>query len=136
MSTGTDVANWFFEELCNQRRLDIADEIFTTDHRSFDPNVPSPASAPNAMVEVVKVCQNGVEGHWAVQEIVDGGAKVTVRWVGGGTHTGEVPPRARRQDRRERHGVGHSRVPAADRRGSGAVVGDPDLTVPTRLQVR
>ena len=76
MASGTDLAQRFFEEVCNQRRLDIADEILTDDHEYHDPNVPS-EPGPNGMANVVKVYQDGVEGHWAVHEIVDAGDRVT-----------------------------------------------------------
>lgn len=89
MSTGTDLANRFFEEMCNQRKLDIASEIFTADCRYLDPNVPADVG-PEAMTQVVKVYQDGVEGHWNVQDIVDAGDSVTVRWIGEGVHSGEV----------------------------------------------
>jgi steroid delta-isomerase-like uncharacterized protein len=89
MASGTELARRFFEEMCNQRRLDIAEEILTSDHQYHDPNVPS-EPGPKGMAEVVKVYQEGVEGHWAVQETIESGDRVAVRWVGEGTHTGEV----------------------------------------------
>lgn len=97
MATGGELANRFFEEMCNGRRLDIADEILTEDHEYHDPNVPA-ERGPQAMADVVKVYQDGVEGHWSVQEIVDAGDRVAVRWVGEGTHNAEVmgiPPTGR-----------------------------------------
>jgi steroid delta-isomerase-like uncharacterized protein len=89
MPAGTELAKRFFEEMCNQRRLDIAGEILTADHRYHDPNVPA-EPGPEAMAQVVKVYQDGVEGNWNVQEIVEAGDRVTVRWIGEGTHTGDV----------------------------------------------
>jgi steroid delta-isomerase-like uncharacterized protein len=89
MPIGRELAERFFEEMCNQRRLDIAKELLTSDHVYHDPNVPS-EPGPEGMAQVVKIYQDGVEGHWAIQEIVEAGDRVTVRWVGEGTHTGEV----------------------------------------------
>src|SRR5579862_4030239 len=89
MASGKELAQRFFEEMCNQRRLDVASEILTADHLYHDPNVPS-QPGPQGMAEVVKVYQDGVEGHWDVQEIVEAGDRVTVRWVGEGTHSGDV----------------------------------------------
>lgn len=89
MATGTELAKRFFEEMCNQRRLDIASEIMTSDFRYHDPNVPA-EPGPEAMAQVIKVYQDGVEGHWGVEEIVEAGDCVTVRWTGEGTHSGDV----------------------------------------------
>jgi steroid delta-isomerase-like uncharacterized protein len=99
MASGTELAKRFFEEMCNQRRLDIAAEIMTPDFRYHDPNVPTDASGPEAMAAVVKVYQDGVEGHWGVEEIIEAGDSVTVRWTGEGTHSGDVmgiPPTGRK----------------------------------------
>src|SRR4029077_4621298 len=84
-----DVVRRFYEEFCNGRRLDIADEILTADHRYHDPNVPA-GVGPAAMAEVVAAYQNGVEGHWAVQDIYAGGDRGHAAWLGSGTHTGEI----------------------------------------------
>ncbi|MBV9661357.1 MAG: hypothetical protein JO337_09385 [Acidimicrobiales bacterium] len=58
MPNGTERAKRFFEERCNQRRLEIAAEIMTADHRYFDPNVTA-ETGPEAMAQVVNVYQDG-----------------------------------------------------------------------------
>jgi steroid delta-isomerase-like uncharacterized protein len=83
------LARRFFEEMCNGRRLDIAGEILTQDHRYHDPNSPS-AVGPAAMAEVVAGYQDGVEGHWEIRDILSSGDRVAVRWTGTGTHSGDV----------------------------------------------
>ena len=83
------LARRFFEEMCNGRRLDIAGEILTADHRYHDPNSP-PAVGPDAMAEVVSIYQDGVEGHWEIRDILSSGDRVAVRWTGTGTHSAEV----------------------------------------------
>ena len=42
------------------------------------------------MAEVVSVYQNGVDGHWNIEEIFSAGDKVVTRWTGSGTHVGDV----------------------------------------------
>lgn len=39
---------------------------------------------------MVKVYQDGVDGHWAIEEIFSVGDRVTVRWTGTGTHVAEL----------------------------------------------
>jgi predicted ester cyclase len=42
------------------------------------------------MAETVSVYQQGVNGHWGIDEIFSSGDRVVVRWTGSGTHVGEV----------------------------------------------
>ncbi|MDX6669375.1 MAG: hypothetical protein QOK04_2755 [Solirubrobacteraceae bacterium] len=83
------VVRRFYEELCNGRNNAIASEIFTADHVSHDPHVPS-ADGPDGVAESVKPYQEGVEGHWQIEDIFSSGDRVAVRWTGTGTHSGEV----------------------------------------------
>jgi steroid delta-isomerase-like uncharacterized protein len=83
------VVRRYYEEMCNGRRNDLADEIFTADHKMHDPQVPA-ADGPAGMAEVVRPYQEGVNGHWAIQEIFSTPDRVVVRWTGSGTHTGEI----------------------------------------------
>jgi len=96
--SNADLARRFFEEMCNERKLGIASEILTADHQYHDPNSP-PAVGPQAMADTVAVYQNGVDGHWDIQQVVESGDYVAVRWIGSGTHVGEVngiPPTGRK----------------------------------------
>ena len=54
-----------------------------------DPQVPT-GRGPQGMVETVKVYQEGVDGHWNIEEIFSTDDRVVVRWTGTGTHVGEV----------------------------------------------
>jgi len=83
------VVRRFYEEMCNGRQNDLAAELFTPDHTMHDPQVPS-GPGPHGMAEVVSTYQTGVDGHWAIQELFSAGDRVVVRWVGTGTHVGEV----------------------------------------------
>jgi steroid delta-isomerase-like uncharacterized protein len=42
------------------------------------------------MADIVKVYQDGVEGHWQIEEIFSADDRVVVRWTGSGTHVAEV----------------------------------------------
>ena len=92
------VVRRFYEQMCNERKNELADELFTADHRMHDPQVPA-GVGPAAMAEVVSVYQEGVEGHWGIEEIFSTDDRVVVRWTGSGTHTGTVngiPPTGRK----------------------------------------
>jgi steroid delta-isomerase-like uncharacterized protein len=83
------VVRRFYEEMCNARRNDLAAELFAADHKMHDPQVPTP-DGPSGMVEIISTYQNGVNGHWAIQELFSTADRVVVRWIGSGTHTAEI----------------------------------------------
>jgi steroid delta-isomerase-like uncharacterized protein len=79
----------FFEEFCNDRRAEVADELIAADYVSHGPQAP-PAEGPDGVRERVGLYQEAVDGHWNVQEIISVGDRVVARWVGTGTHRGEL----------------------------------------------
>jgi steroid delta-isomerase-like uncharacterized protein len=90
MSAETEaVVRRFYEEMNNGRKNELAPELFTSDHVMHDPQVPA-AKGPQGMVDVVSTYQEGVDGHWEIEEIFSTGDRVVVRWTGSGKHVGEV----------------------------------------------
>jgi steroid delta-isomerase-like uncharacterized protein len=88
------VVRRFYEEMCNKRRNDIAGELFTDEHVMHDPQVPA-REGPGGMAAVVSTYQDGVEGHWDIEEMFEAGDRVVVRWTGRGKHVGiinGIPP--------------------------------------------
>ena len=84
----------FYEQMNNERKNDLAPELFTADHQMHDPQVPC-GVGPAGIAEVVSVYQTAVEGHWQIEEIFSTDDRVVVRWTGSGTHVAEingVPP--------------------------------------------
>ena len=83
------VVRRFYEEMCNDRKNELAPELFTDDHQFHDPQIPAGAG-PDAVAGVISVYQEAVEGHWHVDDIFSAGDKVAVRWRGTGRHVAEV----------------------------------------------
>ena len=79
----------FFEEFCNGRRAEVAEEIVAADYVSHGPQAP-PAHGPEEVKARVGLYQVAVDGHWDVQELFSAGDRVVARWVGSGTHVGEL----------------------------------------------
>ena len=79
----------FYEQMCNERKNELATELFTEDHLMHDPQVPA-GTGPQGMVDVVSTYQKGVDGHWGIEDLFSAGDRVIVRWTGSGTHVGEV----------------------------------------------
>ena len=89
----------FFEEVANGRRDDLAESLLTQDHRYIDPQRPDVQPGPAETVRALKDYQNGVEGHWQIDDIFAADDdRVVVLWTGTGRHTGEIsgiPPTGR-----------------------------------------
>jgi steroid delta-isomerase-like uncharacterized protein len=84
------VVRRFYEEMNNDRKLDLAPDLFASDHKFHDPQIPGIADGPEGVAATVKVYQDGVDGHWEIEEIFSTADKVVVRWTGSGTHVAEV----------------------------------------------
>jgi steroid delta-isomerase-like uncharacterized protein len=80
----------FFDEMCNARKLDVANEILTDDHEYVDPHSPPADRGPDGMKAIVRVYQDDLDGHWHVEETIPAGDRVTVRWTGTGTHNSDL----------------------------------------------
>ncbi|HZR13663.1 MAG TPA: ester cyclase [Acidimicrobiia bacterium] len=83
------VVRRFYDEMNNDRKNELAPELFTDDHRMHDPQVPT-ADGPQGMADTVAVYQQAVEGHWDIEEMFSTGDRVVVRWIGSGRHVGEL----------------------------------------------
>jgi ketosteroid isomerase-like protein len=81
----------FFEEVCNGRKLEVADQIFSTGHAYHDPQIPT-GPGPLGMKQVISTYQKAYgDARWTVEETLDAGDDVVVtRWIGSGTQTGEL----------------------------------------------
>ena len=90
MSTNNEaLVRRFFEEFCNDRRAEVADELIASDYVSHGPQAP-PAEGPDGVRQGVGLYQDSVDGHWTVQEMFSAGDRVVARWLGTGTHRGEL----------------------------------------------
>ena len=83
------VVRRFYEEMNNDRKTELAPDLFTADHRMHDPQVPT-ADGPQGVADTVAVYQRSVDGHWDIQEMFSTGDRVAVRWVGTGRHVAEL----------------------------------------------
>ena len=85
----------FFDEMCNQRKLNIADELFASNHKYHDPQTPS-GSGPEGMKQVISTYQTAFpDAHWHVIETFTADNVIITRWKGSGTHKNElmgIPP--------------------------------------------
>jgi ketosteroid isomerase-like protein len=88
-SQNEDLVRRFFEEFCNGRRAEVADEIVAPGYVSHGPQAP-PAEGPEGVKARVGVYQEAVDGHWDVRELFSCDDRVVAVWTGTGTHQGEL----------------------------------------------
>ena len=84
------VVRRFYEQMCNERKNDLAPDLFTAGHELHDPQIPGVPPGPDGVAATVSVYQQSLDGHWEIEEIFSAGDRVTVRWTGSGTHIGEI----------------------------------------------
>lgn len=66
------VVRRFYEEMNNGRKNELAGELFTDDHVLHDPQVPA-GPGPSGVADAVAVYQQGLDGHWQIEEIFSAG---------------------------------------------------------------
>ena len=85
------IVSRFFEEVCNGRKLAVADEIFAANHSHHDPSSPGIGAGPAGMKQLISTYQNAfADAHWTVDETLTAGDTVITRWTGSGTQTAEL----------------------------------------------
>lgn len=85
------LARRYFDEMCNGRKLEAADEIFAADHVHHDPANPWAGPGPGPMKQLVSIYQSGFpDAHWGVDAIYESGDSVIARWTGSGTHRNDL----------------------------------------------
>jgi steroid delta-isomerase-like uncharacterized protein len=81
------IARRFFDEVCNARKLEVANELFSADHTYTDPSIPGIPAGPEGQKQLVSTYQTAFpDAHWHVEDMIAEGDKVVTRWTGSGTH--------------------------------------------------
>ncbi len=88
----TNLVRRFYDEVCNGRKLDVADELFSPDYRSHDPQMSVPNGPRGIKQGVSTYHQAYSNARWNVEQIhaTGDGSMVMARWTGSGTHSGEL----------------------------------------------
>lgn len=91
MSRQIELARRFFDEVCNQRKLAAAEELFTAGHVYHDPSSPWVKQGPGGMKDLIGAYQHSFgDARWDVHAMTEAGDSVVTRWTGRGTHTAEL----------------------------------------------
>ncbi len=101
----------YVEDVYDQRRLDVADEIFAPDFTLHDPDLPGGARGPEGMKRVVETFVGAFPDlQVSLDDEFSSGDKVVTRWTSMGTHQGELMGIAPTGNRVEVTAVGIWRV--------------------------
>lgn len=86
-----DLVKRFFDEVCNAKKLAVADELFSAGHTYHDSSLPGIPPGPEGQKQVVAPYQTAFpDAQWQVQEMIAEEDKVVTRWIGRGTHKAEM----------------------------------------------
>jgi len=97
MSTeNKSIVRRLYEEVWNERKLDVMDELISPSHALHDPNVSSSQTGPGAYQRhVARITTAFPDLHFTIEDIVCEKDKLVVYWIVSGTHKGEyegIPP--------------------------------------------
>jgi steroid delta-isomerase-like uncharacterized protein len=90
--TNKALSRRFLEEVFNNGKLNVLDEIIAKDHVTTGPGtLPGLPTGPEGQKQLVTVYRNAFpDVHFTVDEQIAEGDKVVTRWTGHGTHQGEL----------------------------------------------
>ncbi|MEP7223911.1 MAG: ester cyclase [Actinomycetota bacterium] len=97
MDSNKEVARRFYEEAFNGRHVAVLDELAVSDYEEHDP-LPGQGTGLAGLKERVQMVIDGLDPHFAIEDMIAEGEKVVVRWTNSGTNSGEflgMPPTGR-----------------------------------------
>jgi steroid delta-isomerase-like uncharacterized protein len=81
----------YFEEVWNQGRVDVLDELLTPDYRNHSPSIPDPRPGPADLKPIVMAMRTGIPDlRYEILDLVATPDKVAVHVRLTGTHTGTL----------------------------------------------
>jgi ketosteroid isomerase-like protein len=85
------VGRWFFEDAWNSRDLTLIDELIAPTYTAHDPSAPDFGRGPERIKKMITLFRTAFPDlHVTVEDVVVQGDKEVVRWIGRGTHKGEL----------------------------------------------
>lgn len=86
----------YFEEVWNQKKLDLLDEIISPDHVRFEAGAPQELKGVAGVRQFIQTYITAFpDAQFTLEDVIAEGDKVAVRWLFRGTHQGplrDIPP--------------------------------------------
>ena len=89
-----DLIRRFYEDALVAGDHDVLDEIATPDYVEHDP-LPGQGDGVQGLKERATILKDGLAVRFTIEDVIQGGDKLVVRWTNSGTHVGEflgIPP--------------------------------------------
>ena len=83
-----DLVRRFYEDVFAAGELGVLDEIATPDYVEHDP-LPGQGDGLQGLRERVRMLKDGLAVRFTIEDVIEGGDKLVVRWTNSGTHVGE-----------------------------------------------
>lgn len=97
MAQNKEIAKRLYEEVFNQRRVTVLDELAVADYVEHDP-LPGQGTGLQGLKDRVNALIEGLDPQFTIEDVIAEEDKVVVRWTNSGTHTGAflgIPPTGR-----------------------------------------
>lgn len=79
----------YFEEVWNQGRVDVLDELLSDDYQNHSPGLPDPKPGPEGLKPIILMMREGIPDlHYAIEDLVVATDRVAAYVRMTGTHTG------------------------------------------------
>ena len=95
----TDLIHRYFDEVWNRGRVEVLDDILTSDYINHSPSVPNPEPGPLGLAPIVEAMRRAFPDlRYDIEDIVHGEDSLAVRLTVSGTHRGDffgIPPTGR-----------------------------------------
>ena len=88
MERNKEVARRFYDEVFNERRVEVLDELAVSDYEEHDP-LPGQGTGLEGLKGRVRMVIDGLDPHFTIEDMIAEGEKVVVRWTNSGTNSGE-----------------------------------------------
>lgn len=80
----------YFEEVWNQGKVEVLDELLTSDYLNHSPGLPNPQPGPAGLKPIVLHIRDGIPDlHYAIEDLVVGADRVAAFVRLTGTHSGD-----------------------------------------------
>lgn len=85
------IAHRLIEEIWNNRRLEVVDELLASTFTNHDPNTPDLGTGPEMYKKLVNLYVTAFPDlRFKIEETVSDDDKVVIRWKSSGTHKGDL----------------------------------------------
>lgn len=84
------IINRYFEEVWNKGKLDVLDEIMSTNYINHSPGMPNPPRGPEGLKPIVTAIREAFPDlHYVIKNIVVTDDQVAIHVIMNGTHKGD-----------------------------------------------